>query len=274
MLVRSLLLVLVSWLGLSRLPAAHGQALLNLGLEPGLNHGHPLALWVRGRAPGAQVQLDSTLRRQGRGSLHLTLAAEDDERVFTAVYTAAFPLDSLRGQLATVSGWVRTRGFRGRAGLYAFAHTATTAGPSSDRAFAVDSLPADMDWRRFEVRLPVKPTAQSFGVGLQAFGNGRVWFDDVQVRVGGRRVGTEPLPGTEGLLLTAAEALTSNLDFERPLPPLARPNPAQATATLDSAQPQHGRRYLRLVRVGTAGPAPAVYLGALRLDSALIGKTL
>lgn len=274
MLVRSLLLVLIAWLGLLRLPAAHGQALLNLDLEPGLNHGHPLALWVRGRAPGVRVQLDSTLRRQGRGSLRLTLAAEDDERVFTAVYTAAFPLDSLRGQLATVSGWVRTRGFRGRAGLYAFAHTATTVGPSSDRAFAIDSLPADMDWRRFEVRLPVKPTAQSFGVGLQAFGNGRVWFDDVRVRVGGRRVGTEPLPGTEGLFLTAAEALTPNWDFERPLPPLARPNPAQATAALDSAQPQHGRRYLRLARVGTAGPAPAVYLGALRLDSTLIGKTL
>lgn len=273
MLVRSLRPVLVTWLCLLRLPPAHGQARLNLGLDPGLNHGHPLALWVRGRAPGARVQFDSTLRRQGRGSLRLTLA-EDDERVFTAVYTAAFPLDSLRGQLATVSGWVRTRGFRGRAGLYAFAHTATTAGPSSDRAFAIDSLPADMDWRRFEVRLPVKPTAQGFGMGLQAFGNGRVWFDDVQVRVGGRRVGTEPLPGTEGLFLTAAEALTPNWDFERPLPPLARPDPAQATATLDSAQPQHGRRYLRLARVSTAGPAPAVYLGALRLDSALIGKTL
>lgn len=274
MLVRSLVLVLASWLGLLPLPAAQAQALLNLGLEPGANHGHPLVLWMRRRAPGAQVQLDSTLRRQGRGSLRLTLAADDDERVFAAVYTAAFPLDSLRGQLATVSGWVRTRGFRGRAGLYAFAHTATTVGTSADHAFAVDSLPADMDWRRFEVRLPVKPTAQDFGVGLQAYGNGRVWFDDVQVRVGGRRVGTEPLPGTEGLFLTAAEALTPNWDFERPLPPLARPNLAQATATLDSAQPQHGRRYLRLARVGTASPVPAVYLGALRLDSALIGKTL
>ena len=254
--------------------AAQAQASLNLGLEPRANHGYPLALWATRKAPGGRVQFDSTVFRQGRGSLHLTLA-EEDERVFMAIYTDKVPLDSVRGQLVTVSGWVRTRGFRGRAGFYAFSHTATSEGLSTDRATALDSLPADMDWRRLELRLPIKAVAQGAGIGLQSIGSGQVWFDEVQVRVSGRLLGTAPLAGTAALLLGPAEALTPNWNFERPLPRLARPAPTAGTATPDSTQPQHGRRYLRLARVGaTAGPASVFYLGTLKLGGELLGKSL
>jgi erythromycin esterase-like protein len=263
--------VLLVWLAASS--AAHAQGRLNLGLEPGVNHGQPLALWQRRRASGVRVQFDSTVFRQGRGSLRLELI-EEEERQFTAVYTTLFPLDSLRGQIVTVSGWVRTRGFRGKAGIYAFAHTSTTDGPGSDHVFAVDSLPAVMDWRRFEVRLPVKATAQAFGMGLRAWGNGQVWFDDVQVRVNGKLLRDTPLAGTEALLLTPTQALAPNWDFEQPLPRSAGPDPMRATVVLDSAQPQHGRRYLRLTRVGTIGSAPVVYLGTLKLGPELVGKSL
>jgi hypothetical protein len=64
---------------------AQAQASLNLGLEPRANHGQPLALWQRRRAPGVRVQFDSTVFRQGRGSLRLELV-EEEERQFTAVY--------------------------------------------------------------------------------------------------------------------------------------------------------------------------------------------
>jgi erythromycin esterase-like protein len=254
--------------------AAQAQAHFNLGLEPRANHGYPLVLWAQHRAPGGRAQLDSSVFRQGRGSLRLELA-EEEERVFMALYSSVFPLDSLRGQLATVSGWVRTRGFRGRAGIYAYAHSQTTEGYATDRVNAVDSLPADMDWRRLELRLPVKAIADGFGVGMQAYGSGRVWFDDLQVRVGGRLLGTAPLAGTSSLLLTAAEALTPNWDFERPLPRLAAPSLARATVALDSAQPQHGRRYLRLASPGAvASPAPVFYLGTLKIAPELFGKSL
>ena len=101
----SWLLVLLLLFGL----AAHAQTYLNLGMEPRTNHGYPLVLWAQQRAPAGRAQFDSTTFRQGRGSLRLELA-EEEERVFMALYTGVFPLDSLRGQLATVSGWVRTRG--------------------------------------------------------------------------------------------------------------------------------------------------------------------
>lgn len=254
--------------------AAPAQALLNLGLEPRANHGYPLALWATRKAPGGRVQFDSTIFRQGWGSLHFTLA-EEEERVFMAAFTDKFPLDSVQGQLAVVSGWVRTRGFRGRGGVYAFGHTSTSEGLSTDRSDAIDSLPADMDWRRLELRLPVKTIADGFGIGVQAYGSGQIWFDEVQVRVGGKLLGTAPLAGTTALLLGPAEALTPNWDFERPLPRLTRPVSASGTATLDSAQPQHGHRYLRLARAREqTGLAPVFYLGTLKLAPELLGKSL
>lgn len=254
--------------------AAQAQAILNLGLEPRANHGYPLALWATRKAPGGRVQFDSTVFRQGRGSLHFTLA-EEEERVFMAVYTNKLPLDSVQGKLVTISGWVRTRGFWGRAGVYAFANTATSEGFGTDRSNALDSLPLDMDWRRLELRLPVKTIAENFGVGMQAYGSGQIWFDDLQVRVEGHSLGQVPLAGTETLLLSPREALAPNWDFERPLPRLARPAPTTAIAALDSAQPQHGRRYLQLARArATAGPAAVCYLGTLKLTPELLGKSL
>lgn len=219
-------LFLASWLCLLLGSPCHAQATLNLGLEPRANHGYPLALWATRKAPGGRVQFDSTVFRQGRGSLHLTLA-EEEERVFMAAFTDKFPLDSVQGQLVTVSGWVRTRGFRGRGGVYAFGHTSTSEGLSTDRLDAIDSLPANMDWRRLELRLPVKTIADGFGIGVQAYGSGQIWFDELQVRVGGKLLGIAPLAGTAALLLSPTEALTPNWDFERPLPRLARPAAAR-----------------------------------------------
>ena len=271
-LLRGLLALLLILPGAS--PAAQAQGRLNLGLEPSVNYGYPLAFWATRKAAGGRVQFDSTVFRQGRGSLRFTLAGEE-ERVFMAAYTSRFPLDSVRGQIATVSGWVRTRGFRGRAGVYAFAHTPTTLGFSSDRSDALDSLPVNTDWRRLELRLPVKLIADEFGIGIQAYGSGQVWFDELQVRVGTTLLGTALLAGTTALLLSPAEALTPNWDFERPLPPLAHHPIVGSMATLDSVQPQHGRRYLQLARVPSGlGPAPIFYLGTLRLAPELPGKSL
>ncbi|MGI4873693.1 MAG: erythromycin esterase family protein [Janthinobacterium lividum] len=262
-----------AWLVLGAL-AAHAQMRPNLPLEPRANHGYPLALWAQRRTPGVVVQPDSTVFHQGRGSLRLTLP-EEDERVFMALLTTAFPLDSVRGQVVTVSGWIRTRGFRGRAGIYTFSHTTTSEGYGGDHAEAFDSLASDTDWRRLELRLPVNAIADGFGLGMKAWGSGHVWFDDLQVRVGGKLLGQGDWPGSEVLALPLAEALAPNWDFERPLPRATRPSPARATAAPDSAQPQHGRRYLHLARVGAAtGPAPLLYLGSVRLTPAMEGKQL
>ncbi|MGI4762996.1 MAG: erythromycin esterase family protein [Janthinobacterium lividum] len=251
------------------------QVYLNLGLEPRSNHGQPLVLWSKTVPPGGRLAFDSLVFRQGRSSLRLELPAAADGPRAVYLYTSLVPLDSVRGKLVTVSAWVRTQNWLGRAGLSATSTTSTVGGLSTENAAVFDSLPATTDWRRLALRLPVKATAFAFTLALRAQGSGRIWFDDIRLEVGGRALPDALVPATETLLLPPAEALAANWDFERRLPPLARPDPAAATVALDSASPQHGRHYLRVVRTSAASqPAPAAYLGTLQLARQEGGKTL
>ncbi len=273
-LLRWLLALLWLWLGAS--PCAQAQGRLNLGLELDANHRQPLALWLPSLGPGGRLAFDSATFRQGRSSLRLELPLREDEPGRAYLGTSVVPLDSVRGRLVTVSAWVRTRGWQGQVGLAATATNLTVAGLSPDRTRVLDSLPANLDWRRIEVRLPVKATAFSFELSVQALGSGRLWVDNIELRVGGRVLPEGPVPATEALLLPPALALAANWDFERPLPRAAQPDPAGgAAAALDSASPQHGRRYLRVVRRSALGqPTPTAYLGTLRLARQEGGKML
>ncbi|TVT41210.1 erythromycin esterase family protein [Hymenobacter setariae] len=254
---------LLAWLLLASL-ITRAQAYINLGLEPRANHGQPLALWAQTVPPGGRVVFDSTVFRQGRGSLRLELPTAAEPRA-AYISTSLVPLDSTRGQLVTVSVWVRTQGWRGTIRLNASNTATTIAGLTSQSAFAIDSLP-NADWHRLALQLPVRAVAYSFDITMQLRGSGRVWLDDMQLSVRGRPLPELPVPATAALLLPAAEVLTTNWDFERRLPRLGGAYSPGATVTLDSASPQHGRRYLRLVPASAPGQrAPAAYLGALRL---------
>lgn len=269
-------LALWSYLLLVASLAAQAQGRLNLGLELDADHRQPLALWSTMLPPGGRLAFDSITFRQGRSSLRLELPTREDGPGRAYLGTSVVPLDSVRGRLVTVSAWVRTRNWQGRAGLAATATSLTVAGLSPNRVSVFDSLPANLDWRRIEVRLPVKTTAFSFELSVQALGSGQLWLDNIELRVGNRVLPESPVPATEALLLPPAVALAANWDFERPLPRAAWPDPAGgATVALDSASPQHGRRYLRVVRRSATGqPMPTAYLGTLRLARQEGGKTL
>jgi erythromycin esterase len=256
---------------------AHAQGRLNLALEPGANHGHPLALWRTTVPAGSLLTFDTLVHRQGRSSLRFDLPVRlnDEAPRLAAIGTTVVPLDSVRGRRLMVRAWVRTRNWRGRVGFSASTTTLTVAGLSPERAAVLDSLPADTDWRQLELQLPVKTTAFDLSLYLWTQGTGRLWLDDIQLLVGGKPLRDGPVPATEALLLLPTEALAANWDFERPLPRAAWPDPAGATVALDSASPQHGRHYLRVVRRSAAGqPAPTAYLGTLRLARQEGGKVL
>ena len=247
---------------------AQGQARLNLALERDANHGHPLVLWSSKALPNVALHFDSTVFRQGRSSLRFDLDSAADTP-YAHLYTLfSYPVDSVRGRIVTVSGWLRTRGFRGRAGLYAYVHTPPIAGDVGlDRLEKVDSLPAAADWRRVELRLPVKATATAFGLGMRVLGSGHIWFDDLQVSSNGRPLADAPQFGTEALLLNPADMLAPNWDFEQLPPAAARPAASGCSLQLDSLQPQHGRYALRIIPTTTATrpPSQPVYLGTLAL---------
>lgn len=268
--------LLALWVVLSGLASvAQAQVYPNLSLEPRANYGHPLALWSTVVPDEGGVTLDSSVHRQGAGSLRLDLPAAPPHRPPRAWLSCALPPDSARGRLVTVSAWVRTQNWRGKLQLSAGATTLTLAGLNNESASAIDSLPGTTDWHQLVVQLPVKATAFMLGVGLRAEGSGRVWLDDVQLRVKGHRLPELPAPATEALLLPLAGSLVPNWDLEHLPPRLTWPDAALARCTLDSLRPQHGRRYARLLRTSPAGqPPPAVYLGTLPLDPRDGGKIL
>ena len=162
--------------------AAHGQARLNLGFEPDVNRPNPLLFWTHSKNPAVRVALDTTAARQGRGSVRLELEpGEDVPYVYLGMSNLL--LDSLRGNV-TVRAHLRTAGFRGKAGLRAYA----SAG-QFERLVTVDSVktrPADSEWQLLEIRFPLSEKARSLHMGLSVEGTGRVWLDAVEVLVGSR----------------------------------------------------------------------------------------
>jgi erythromycin esterase len=232
--------------------AAHGQARLNLGFEPDVNRPNPLLFWAYSNKPTVRVALDTTIAaRQGRGSVRVEVEPSE-EAPFATVNVSNLLLDSLRGNV-TVRAYLRTAGFRGKAGLSAYAWAG-----QFERLVAVDSAktrPADSDWQLVEIRFPLSEKARSLNVNLSVRGTGRVWFDAVEVLVGNRRYRDAPLPGTEPFLLPPA---APNWDFERPL----AANMAAPLYTIDSVAPARGRRSL-LLTPPPGRPDAHAYLGVL-----------
>jgi erythromycin esterase len=232
--------------------AAHGQARLNLGFEPDVNRPNPLLFWTHSKNPAVRVTLDTTTAaRQGRGSVRLELAPSEDVP-YVYLGMSNLLLDSLRGNV-TVRAYLRTAGFRGKAGLRAYA----SAG-QFERLVTVDSLktrPADSDWQLLEIRFPLSEKARSLNIGLSVEGTGRVWLDAVEVLVGNHHYRDAPLPGTEPFLLPPA---APNWDFERPL----AGNLAAPLYTIDSVAPARGRRSL-LLTPPPGRPDTHAYLGVL-----------
>jgi erythromycin esterase len=243
--------------------AVHGQARLNLGFEPDVNRPNPLLFWTHSKNPAVRVALDTTTAaRQGRGSVRIELEpGEDVPSVYLGMSNLL--LDSLRGNV-TVRAYLRTAGFRGKAGLSAHASAS-----QFEQLVSVDSVkirPADSDWQLLEIRFPLSEKARSLGIGLLVEGTGRVWLDAVEVLVGSRRYRDAPLPGTEPFLLPPA---APNWDFERPLAAhLAAPR-----YTIDSVAPARGRRSL-LLTPPPGHPTTSVYLGVLPIAASEQGKVL
>jgi len=176
----------------------------------------------------------------------------------------------VRGQIVTLSGYVRAADFRGRAGFYAVVH-GPAYGVSLASEFKSDSLPHTTGWQPVQLQIPVGATATEVVIGFQINGIGQLWLDNVRVRTAQRPYHDAPLPGTEPLLTTAAPTPT-DWDFER-LPTVGADAPY--SLTLNSDAPHHGQRSLR-VTTAAAGPAAGAFilLGTLQVDSALWNKKL
>ncbi|UOQ65754.1 hypothetical protein [Hymenobacter volaticus] len=260
---------------LSSLPAT-GQAIRNLDFEPEANGRQPLLLWWRKQQPDELlIRVDTVAPAQhGRGSLLLD-ASRAEELESTVIYCSLPANDSLRGRIVTVSAWVRTENFQGKAWLRAYSssneESLTYEGSlsQSETPASIANLAPTANWQRLQIQLSVNKLADNLAVMLIFNGKGRLWLDNFEVQWEGGKYRDVPLVGSEPLVLSSGTPLP-DWDFERCGPAqVPVPRPVTRRWQLDSTVARHGRRSLRVEAGGTA----PVYLGVVPLDS-LQGKTL
>ena len=247
---------------------AHAQARLNLDFEPETNARQPLLLWFHYVNPECTIRLDTTVAQHGRGSLEFEVPAEADVR-YSHFGTSSFPLDSARGKLLTLSGYIRTADFRGQAGLYAIVGAPEYAEHLAIE-YKLDSLPRNSAWQRLQIQIPVGQAASNLALGFRLQGTGRVWLDNLQLRLDDRLYHDAALAGTEPLLASAPV----DWSFEHSLPLMGGFPISLYQTSLDPEKPHTGHSSLHLEVPATAPAGAFPYLGSLALDSTAWGKKL
>ena len=124
---------------------------------------------------------------------------------FATVMQRLFPED-LRGERIRVTGWLKTEGAEGWAGVWARVDTA------EKRAHAFDNmqdraLKGTVDWTRCEVVLDVTEEANNLSFGALLSGPGVLWLDEFSVEVVDDSVPVTDFKSTRARKPT-------NLDFE------------------------------------------------------------
>jgi len=172
---------------------AHAQQPLNLGLEmeSTVRPGRPWGMLTSDQwyPNPVRFSLDSTVRREGRRSLRIE-APPDSTPVTEA--GVQVPAAFAAGRRLRLSGWIRTEGVRGYAGL-------ELGSAPSGQELAIDSMPGrgitgTHDWARLELSLAVDSAAESVWIGLGMRGGGTAWFDGLELEVDGTHLATLPGP--------------------------------------------------------------------------------
>ena len=139
----------------------------------GIQHAGPLSYTFTPDAEGP---------RSGSRSLRIDNVGPEP---FGTLYQTV-PAASLRGKTLRLSAWLRTRDAKGNvyatgAGLKL---QTMRGGYIVDHVhMRMDAVSGTTDWARYEVQLRVANTADQIEVGVNLFGPGSVWIDDVALDV-------------------------------------------------------------------------------------------
>src|SRR5262249_7762207 len=106
-----------------------------------------------------------------------------------AVATGTFPVAAARGKKIRFSGWIKTQGVTngfpglwwradGKSGVLAFDNMESRA------------IPGDTDWTQNAVVLDIPEETININFGALFSGEGKAWFDDLQVEIDGKAFDT------------------------------------------------------------------------------------
>jgi hypothetical protein len=161
-------------------------ALVNAGFEstqPGML-GAPEGWWaVQHAGPRSYTfTLDTTKPRSGERSLKVeNIGPEPFGSIFQKLDAAAY-----RGRTLRLAAWIRTEGAKGNrygAGAGLNLHSTKGGYPIAHVMMRKDAVHGTTDWTRYEIALKVPDDAQHIELGLNLFGPGIAWLDDVALDV-------------------------------------------------------------------------------------------
>jgi hypothetical protein len=161
-------------------------ALVNAGFEstqPG-KLGAPEGWWaVQHAGPTSYAfTLDTMQPRSGERSLKVeNIGPEPFGSIFQTLGAAPY-----RGKTLRFAAWIRTEGAAGNrfgAGAGLILHSMKGGYPIAYVMMRKDAVQGTTDWARYEVALKVPNEADHIEVGLNLYGPGIAWLDDVALDV-------------------------------------------------------------------------------------------
>jgi Carbohydrate binding domain len=161
-------------------------ALVNAGFESTQQGplGAPEGWWaVQHAGPRSYTfTLDTTNPHSGERSLKVVnIGPEPFGSIFQKVGAAPY-----RGRTLRLAAWLRTEGTKGnRYGAGAGLNLQSMKGgyPIASVMMRKDAVEGTTDWARYEVTLKVPDDAEHVELGLNLFGAGTAWLDDVALDV-------------------------------------------------------------------------------------------
>src|SRR5262249_36562527 len=133
-------------------------------------------------------------------------------------FTQAFRADQYRGKRLRMSGFIKSEGIEGSAGLWIRVDGKEKAGLAFDN-MRTRPVKGTTDWKKYEVVLDIPAEAEEIYFGFLVAGKGRGWVDDLAFEAVGKDVATTGLPvqpmNRVGELIKDLPAEPRNLDFEQ-----------------------------------------------------------
>ena len=102
------------------------------------------------------------------------------------VATGSFPVKAARGKTLKINGWIKTENVSSFAGLWC-----RVDGPNRKVA-AFDNMArtgprGTTDWKSYSIELKVPKDAVNINFGMLMPGNGKAWFDGLQIQLDGKK---------------------------------------------------------------------------------------
>ncbi|MEJ7559324.1 MAG: S41 family peptidase [Pedobacter sp.] len=157
---------------------------LNGGFETIDKAHRPVGWVIRGDSSGSYIkQLDSNIKQNGKYSLSIEKAKDGAE--FGAFY---FPIEkTFEGANITLSGYIKTKDINtGYAGLWARVDDAL-GNSLILKNMSDGGAKGSTDWKRYVITVPYNSAkAGKLSVGGLLVGDGKAWFDQLEVQVDGK----------------------------------------------------------------------------------------